>query len=346
VIRQEASKLLLIERLIVSIAAQRIPNPNRPLVGENVRDWNFRGFIHNLNSLAERATAMGFARTVEKSEALILLVRNMLSSDFPKYPEYIEEIKKAYEQDTRGLIIFLLDPDKQRYEAGTFINADVHRCFPTSAKEIIEAGKCLVCDRNTACVFHALRSLEIPLKVIAKSLKIKLADNAKGKNWHFLISQIEAALNLLSKEKKDRVQHTLSYLSNIRGPLRNATMHLDKSYNAEEAKDILDTVCIFFKYIPKHLFEIRDRKSASVIAASLSSPVIALLKPPKIIAPSKPAIKVKSIKKIKLSKQVKLYTVSGVLGKKRCHGDARRVPAIDGEAPSQGPATATLISAK
>jgi hypothetical protein len=305
VIRQEASELLLIERLIVSTATQRVPNPNRPLVGENTRDWNFRDFVQNLLSLAERATAMGFLRTAEKSKKFILLVKTMLSSDFPKYPEYIEEIKRAYEQDTRGLIIYIVDPQNEKYAVGSFINADVFKCFPSSATELMEAGKCLTCDRNTASVFHALRSLEMPLKVIAKSLKIKVADNGKGKNWYFLLSQIEAVLNLLPKKRKDDVQHTLSYLSNIRGPLRNATMHLDKSYNAEEARDILDTVCIFFKYIPKHLSEILGHKPAKVI---IPAPITVIPKSPPISKPPKHSIKFKS------NKKVKLYTVSGVLG--------------------------------
>ena len=318
VIRLEALHLLLIERSIASISAQRVPDPKSPLVGENARDWNFREYMQSLLILAERARAMGFVRTATKAEEFALLVRRMLSSDFPHYPEFVSQIRSAYDQDTRGLIISISEPDKAKYATGVFVLADVTRSFPTSARELAEAGSCLAYERNTACVFHALRSLEMPLKVIAKSVRIKLADDAKGKNWYHLLTQIEAALNQLPKVRKDEVQHTLSYLSNVRGPLRNATMHLDKSYNADEAKDILDTICIFFKYIPKHLGESRTRKPKPASPPPKPTPTVSAFSSSKqVIVPKSVAVTplVKPAKAKATKRVVRLYTIDEVAAK-------------------------------
>ncbi len=65
---------------------------------------------------------------------------------------------------------------------------------------------------------------------------------------------------------KSNIAHSISYLSLVRGPLRNDTMHLEKTFDAESSREILDAATTFFKYLPR---QSRESKTGQAVKAGL-----------------------------------------------------------------------------
>src|SRR5258708_7512857 len=66
-----------------------------------------------------------------------------------------------------------------------FWGVDVLDKFPSAILDMEEAGKCLAFDRNTACVFHCMRVMEVGLKTLASALGIPYAPS-----WESYLTQI------------------------------------------------------------------------------------------------------------------------------------------------------------
>ena len=104
----------------------------------------------------------------------------------------------------RLLVYYALEPDKQHFvNKPDLFGENVANSFPSTVFDIEEAGKCLAFSRQTACVFHLMRVLEIGLYSLARAIRIQKIEE----NWHNAIEQIERAIRNLPrgtpKEKEE-----------------------------------------------------------------------------------------------------------------------------------------------
>jgi hypothetical protein len=69
----------------------------------------------------------------------------------------------------------------------------VHHAFPSSAKDLTEAGNCLAAECNTAAVFHLMRASEIALRALARDRLVYFKDKPLDqKEWGQILGSLEA----------------------------------------------------------------------------------------------------------------------------------------------------------
>jgi hypothetical protein len=101
---------------------------------------------------------------------------------------------------------FSIGPDKLEFlrPYPSFFPVEITGMFPATNKELVEAIRCFAFERDTACVFHLMRALEIVLKAFAEKLDAPFA----SKNWGEIVAALEPGLN--SKKHRRRGDPRLS----------------------------------------------------------------------------------------------------------------------------------------
>jgi hypothetical protein len=121
----------------------------------------------------------------------------------------------------------------------------VSNAFPSVKYEIDESAKCLALERSTACVFHSIRCLEAVIRAISRC--VRLPDPTKGsqRSWfRMLETEMDKrwpASGRLTGDGKI-FEEIYAALAAMQNPYRNDTMHLDKIYTLEDARDIFGMV--------------------------------------------------------------------------------------------------------
>jgi len=146
------------------------------------------------------------------------------------------------------------------YEAHALFGDEVEDNFPTIAYDIREAGTCYAFDRNTACVFHLMRVLEVGLTVLAKRFSV----SSNHVNWETIIGHIEKAIRDIDKDQarptdwKDQREfysQCVSHFRVLKDAWRNYTAHARARYGSREAHEILISVRGFIQQLATRLQE-------------------------------------------------------------------------------------------
>jgi hypothetical protein len=135
------------------------------------------------------------------------------------------------------------------YEQTELFGAAVNANFASSKEDIKEAGCCYTTDRNTACVMHLMRVLEVGLSTLAKTLGV----NFDRRNWENVINDIEVEIKKINgpargpdwKEKQQFYSGAAKDFRYFKDAWRNHAMHFRERYDALEAKLILEHVKAF-----------------------------------------------------------------------------------------------------
>lgn len=110
----------------------------------------------------------------------------------------------------------------------------VARAFPSAKTDIQESISCYILGRHTACVFHLMRVLEIALKSFGDWLGVPLL---KSPTWGEIINSIENSRG--QKKPTDQLSEVIFHLANIKNAWRNPTMHVERTYDEDLARDLL-----------------------------------------------------------------------------------------------------------
>jgi len=108
---------------------------------------------------------------------------------------------------------------------------EVARAFPSAKLDIQESISCYILGRYTASVFHLMRVLEISLKAFGDWLGVPLS---KSHTWGEIINAIEK-----SGKTGKQTAEIIFHLINIKNAWRNPTMHVERTYDEELARDLL-----------------------------------------------------------------------------------------------------------
>ncbi len=141
-------------------------------------------------------------------------------------------------------------PDRAEfYERDDLFGATVANNFTNAKRDIREAGSCYAADRNTACVMHLMRVLEVGLSVLAAQVGISF----DRRNWENVINDIEAETRKINgphagadwKARQEFYSGAAKDFRYFKNAWRNHAMHYREHYEAPEAKSILDHVRAF-----------------------------------------------------------------------------------------------------
>jgi len=171
----------------------------------------------------------------------------------------IEELQNRIEDELSGILFLQLDTDKARYydQKHPLFGLDVSDKFPSAIIDIMEACKCLALGRDTACVFHLMRVMEVGLKALAKALGIPYSPS-----WESYLKQINDKVSQKYKKKGIKWKRDEPFFKDVAGDLltikiawRNPTMHVVRNYGSEEAETIFNAIKSFMKRLSTRFSE-------------------------------------------------------------------------------------------
>ena len=160
-------------------------------------------------------------------------------------------------------LFFEVPPDKAKLysdnNAAPFGDS-VAVAFPSVSFDAGEANRCIALSRNTACVFHLMRVLEIGLSVLAKQFNVA----HEHRNWENVIGDITAAIGRIDQQpnrpstwRDDREFYSqcASHFRIFKDAWRNYTAHARGKYDEQEALDLIGNVRSFMQKLATRLHE-------------------------------------------------------------------------------------------
>ena len=122
----------------------------------------------NIAFVAEQAAILGLRSTVLGANRFLERCR---TDSLDAVHNGIQNVSERFHDDLAGLVFLYLPGDKLAYYQKAELFGDTFKFnFPTANTEVIEAGNCFAFGRNTACVFHLMRALEVVLKSLFNRL--------------------------------------------------------------------------------------------------------------------------------------------------------------------------------
>lgn len=165
-------------------------------------------------------------------------------------------------------VVLVIPPSKGSFfdPATPIFGADVASKFSSDAGwEIEEAGKCLALGRDTACVFHLMRTMEVALESLRVCLGLPQPLKPQDKNWGAILQNYKNELvsrenpqsqrRWNSERDKDFFVEIYGSLDAVKEAWRNKTMHVEKTYTTEQAEQVLAVVKGFMQKVASRLDE-------------------------------------------------------------------------------------------
>ena len=156
-----------------------------------------------------------------------------------------------------GRVNYYSLPEAEDGLASSF-GQNVANKFPDAVYDIREAGRCLALERDTACVLHLMRVLEIGLHHLADRFDVSF----ERSNWNKIIDQIESAIRQISmastkppnwKEDEERFAGIAKEFRYFKDAWRNNANHGRSRYDFEEAEVIYRHVRLFMGELAQEL---------------------------------------------------------------------------------------------
>jgi hypothetical protein len=180
-------------------------------------------------------------------------------------PQYMKQIAKdahgrLYEELEARLVLSLSPYEAALYQSQAPFGPEVVAAFPSAVFDIEESSKCLATGRGTASVFHLMRALEVALQVLYKSLQLTMPTKPA---WESMLRPLRSELVKPHRNQRSAQwqKHDAFYcgaterLLAVKDAWRNPTMHVERSYAAEEARDIWTGVRAYMRQLATVLHE-------------------------------------------------------------------------------------------
>jgi hypothetical protein len=175
------------------------------------------------------------------------------------YGDVVQSLRKVttrFTDELENTLLFHIASDMQNFleNARKEMGEEVIAQFPEITFDIEEAGKCLALERGTACVFHLMRIMEAGLRTVAKALTVDVLSN---RSWDSMLKKMHAAIEAqhARDEWTDFYNEIVAKGYAVKDAWRNPTMHIEKKYTPEEAKDIFHAVRGFLRHLASKLGE-------------------------------------------------------------------------------------------
>lgn len=157
---------------------------------------------------------------------------------------------RMHDQLTRRLCLYV-EPNRARYyQNASDLGEDLSGGYEDARNDAVETYRCLALGRYTACVFHAMRVLEVGLSKLA----IRFDVDFKHTNWHPVIDKIETRIRNMGddanratdwRDQQEAFSQCASSLVLLKNAWRNYTVHIRGKYDDQEASEVLGQVKSF-----------------------------------------------------------------------------------------------------
>ena len=171
------------------------------------------------------------------------------------------ELERRITDELRSALLFRIPVEKAHFYEDEFpFGEAVVKAFPSTTYDIEEAARCYASGRNTACVMHIARVLEVALKAIGADLQVQgLGFNP---SWESILGKIDDELRRRHAQQslgwpaiEPFYSEAAAFLRCVKVAWRNPSMHVDRSYDEEKAGDILRAGKSFMQHLATKLHE-------------------------------------------------------------------------------------------
>lgn len=235
-------KTMVSETGTVETWREVIPPDTRPIAIGHVD--NMVQAVGTLHAQAAHISALRLRDHLENNETLT----------WKQLADALADIESRL-NDELGLVkLFVLSQEQSVYllPGSALVGQRVADQFPSIMFEVEEAAKCHALGRCTASVFHSMRALEAAIRAMAKFLEIPDPTAPVERNWGFILKAIKEKIDgkypaktRMSHSEGADVEALFQSLDAIKNPLRNATMHVENTYQPHESSHILQCLNVF-----------------------------------------------------------------------------------------------------
>jgi hypothetical protein len=184
-------------------------------------------------------------------------------STYSEITQAFKEFRQRIDDELKRRVFMRVPREKVKFYNGkALLSQAVERAFPSIVNDVEEAGKCLSFGRNTACVFHLMRVMEIGLRTLGDSLNNPSLDPKRNPSWDSILQKCDKELakprNERSPEWMKDDQFFAEATANLRAvkdAWRNPSMHVEKDYDDEKALDVFNSVKAFMRHLAAKLHE-------------------------------------------------------------------------------------------
>jgi hypothetical protein len=220
--------------------------------------------IRDLTELLSHCEGMGLlVPTQYIRDALLFLRGDPSNSETGMLARSAAMIAHTIEIELRGRKFFALRPeDGKLFDDPLIFGPEGSGAFGEATYEMTEAAKCLALHRSTASAFHSIRCLEAGIRALSRCLQISDPTRASDRNWGAMLKALKGKIDERWPGSSMRLtgdgeffDNAYAALAAMQNPWRNATMHLDQKYTAEEARHIFEVVKGFMSKIANRMDE-------------------------------------------------------------------------------------------
>lgn len=147
-------------------------------------------------------------------------------------------ISRLYDELNRAMLLSLTVHEAGFYESPLGGWQEVVDALPDTSFDIEEASKCYAMNRHTAMAFHIMRAVEIGMQNLhTATFRTENPEKGKPKAWGGYITEIETYAKT-QPTRQDILSEVAAHLRTVKIAWRNPTMHVDKVYTEEMAREI------------------------------------------------------------------------------------------------------------
>ena len=129
----------------------------------------------------------------------------LVEKEPPQTQRGFEIIRTVLDAELRDKLMVFVPSHRRKYFNRKFIDERVLSAFPGPHRELRSAGQCFAVELYTASVFHAMRAVEVGLRLMADELEVTLVEGIENAQWETLIRQIEAFWAVV--RRRFRIKH-------------------------------------------------------------------------------------------------------------------------------------------
>ena len=226
------------------------------LKDENVLDSPLRAIdvletTQNITAIEKELRSLKLLSALAQSQRILAAVSANPAITYRRLGTQAEELRLRMHDDLKlHLYLFVPSTDAELYSSPRLFGDKVAENFPSADFDITEAGKCLAVGRDTACVFHLMRAMEVALRALTNSLS-----SPYGANWNKTLNDFDKTLGAIRdtlnlngaqkpvgwEENEQFYSEASALLRNVKNAWRNNVMHLEQKYTSDEARQIFHT---------------------------------------------------------------------------------------------------------
>lgn len=216
-----------------------------------------------LGKIRTHCSEVGLQVSIIHLERLIRMLND--HSDMVKHDqlsEWISEISLRIQDELELRLFMQIPSENEGYYSdprGKFGKPILDK-FPLIVSDVEAAGKCIATGNPTASVFHLMRIMECGLRALGKSLNDERLDPRLNPTWERILKRCDEELSKplrerssLWKEDDHFYSEATANLRAVKDAWRNPTMHVDQSYDADQALTVFFVVKSFMKHISSKL---------------------------------------------------------------------------------------------